>query len=320
MAQNIPYTREMMESKTLLDACARGDKKAVEELLRAGADANGVSVEGWRPLAMAQRGDHAEIIEMLLHAGADVEAQGQHGWTPLVRACYEGSKATVGVLLHHGANPHRYDRWVGWSPLTAVCYRDALDASEIVAMLLHAGAGLEMVDGGGMTALHHACKYGCVVSVDALLCAGADHGAADDDKKTPLALASEYNHPDIVRSLIRAGAALDRRDSDGCTALILACMYDHPESAAALVHAGANKYVEENERRYTALDCAMKWGCAETVAMLAEAHRKDVRVVALGLGEEKSPLSLLVGFGHIYKFIVAMSLPDAILKGPPELQ
>jgi hypothetical protein len=81
--------------------------QVVEELLRAGADANAANRSGGTPLmtAIAFDDKSTEMLERLLDAGADIDAQEDGGETALMYAAKYGRKAALEILLARGANP-----------------------------------------------------------------------------------------------------------------------------------------------------------------------------------------------------------------------
>jgi ankyrin repeat protein len=81
--------------------------EVVEELLRAGADANTANVAGGTPLMTAVAFDDkgTAILERLLDAGADIDAQNNGGETALMYAAKYGRKEALHILLARGANP-----------------------------------------------------------------------------------------------------------------------------------------------------------------------------------------------------------------------
>src|ERR671913_435568 len=90
---------------SVADAAAKGDKAAVRQLLKDGADVNGAQGDGMSALHWAaERGD-AELADMLLYAGANVSAQTRIGqYTPLHIAAKNGSATVARALLKSGAD------------------------------------------------------------------------------------------------------------------------------------------------------------------------------------------------------------------------
>jgi ankyrin repeat protein len=87
----------------LIDAADRGDTRAVQTLLAAGAN---VHAQDDRALRWAAHDGHAEIVQTLLAAGADVHVGDD---LALRWAAMNGHTDTVKLLLAHGADVHGSD-------------------------------------------------------------------------------------------------------------------------------------------------------------------------------------------------------------------
>src|SRR5215207_11037824 len=87
------------------DAAAKGDKAAVRQLLKDGADVNGAQGDGMSALHWAaERGD-SELADMLIYAGANIGAVTRIGqYTPLHLAAQSGNVAVAKALLKAGAD------------------------------------------------------------------------------------------------------------------------------------------------------------------------------------------------------------------------
>lgn len=91
----------------LLAAVHAEETKAIEALVRAGADPNDpMSVFGsaWTPLHQAASKVLEESAKALLEAGADVDARADGGMTPLMLAAGHPHGATARMLLEAGAD------------------------------------------------------------------------------------------------------------------------------------------------------------------------------------------------------------------------
>jgi ankyrin repeat protein len=154
------------------DAAERGDKAAVRELLKDGADVNAAQGDGMSALHWAaERGD-AELAEILLYAGANVSAQTRIGqYTPLHIAGKSGSAAVAKALLKAGADVNA------------------------------------RTSTSGVTALHMAAAAGSAETITALLDAKADVNAIESEAgQTPLIFAAGWNRVDAIKTLLARGA------------------------------------------------------------------------------------------------------------------
>jgi ankyrin repeat protein len=90
--------------QTALYRAARyGDIKAVNRLLKAGADANAYPDDDANPLYIASQNGHTQIVHALLISKANVDAT-VYGRTPLFVASKEGHFEIVKLLLESGAD------------------------------------------------------------------------------------------------------------------------------------------------------------------------------------------------------------------------
>lgn len=97
--------------------------RAVEFVLRRGADPNLYASDGQTALFMAAVRDQTASAEHLLHHGADPDLTGPEGDTPLHVALVRGFEDLAGLLLRHGADTARpNDR--GISPDQIASYRN----------------------------------------------------------------------------------------------------------------------------------------------------------------------------------------------------
>jgi hypothetical protein len=96
--------------KTLDTAVAWGDAASVQQMLRNGANPNGVDDDHGMPhllyAAASHRPEREQIIRALLEAGADPNLRGNFGRTPLHAAA---SAEAVNALLEYGADPALQD-------------------------------------------------------------------------------------------------------------------------------------------------------------------------------------------------------------------
>ncbi len=90
----------------LIVAVERGDRRAVEKLLRDGADVEVRTSDGVTPLYAAAFHDQADILQLLIRAGAKVDGRAAHGRTALFPAGAEGRGNALDVLLDAGADPN----------------------------------------------------------------------------------------------------------------------------------------------------------------------------------------------------------------------
>jgi ankyrin repeat protein len=95
----------------------------------------------------------------------------------------------------------------------------------VVSLLLEHGAGLEIADAAGWTALHHASSAGADKVVTILLRAGANPNTQSDFGNTPAHLAAKNSHLKTLQVLVEGGADMDVIDTHGFTPLHEAARY-----------------------------------------------------------------------------------------------
>ena len=154
------------------DAAARGDKAAVRDLLKQGADVNAAQGDGMSALHWAaERGD-AELADLLVYGGANSGAVTRIGqYTPLHLAAKTGSPAVVQTLIKAGADVN-----VKSNP-------------------------------SGATPIHLAALAGSADVINLLADAKADVNAREAEwEQTPLIFAASANRAEAITALIKRGA------------------------------------------------------------------------------------------------------------------
>lgn len=121
-------------------AAMTGDLKALDRLLKAGADPTASDKDGYGALHIAVQERHLAVVERLLAAGADPDAVDKHGNGPLWTAGYSAGPGVdddapfeiVARLLAGGADPEHLNRvgkaptaWAEGNPRLAAIYERA---------------------------------------------------------------------------------------------------------------------------------------------------------------------------------------------------
>jgi ankyrin repeat protein len=195
------------EDRALLSAAARGDAVAVTRLLGEGGSVKAKDASGRSALLLATHGNHVEAARLLIAAGADVNAKdniqdspflyagaegrneilkmtmaagadlkstNRYGGTALIPAAHHGHVETVKILLATAIDRNHINR-LGWTALLeAVILGDGGEAhTEIVRLLVDAGANVNIADRDGVTPLGHARQHGYVEIAKILEAEGA---------------------------------------------------------------------------------------------------------------------------------------------------
>lgn len=194
------------QNPPLVDAAARGDLAAVETLLAAGAPVDGRDARGRTALLAAAHANHptiavaliaagadvnvkdaiqdsaflyaaaegrVEILKLALAAGADLASTNRYGGTALIPAAHHGHVEAVRILLDTDIDVDHINN-LGWTALIeAVILGDGGPVhTEIVRLLVEAGAQVELGDSDGVTPLEHAKRRG-FTAMEAILAAAS---------------------------------------------------------------------------------------------------------------------------------------------------
>jgi ankyrin repeat protein len=159
-------------ASVVADAAARGDKAAVKQLLKDGADVNGAQGDGMSALHWAAERSDAELADMLIYAGANISAVTRIGqYTPLHLAGKSGSAAVAKALVKAGADVNA------------------------------------RTTNSGVTPLHLAASAGSADVINLLIDAKADINARESEaNQTPLIFAAGLNRAEAVKALLTRGA------------------------------------------------------------------------------------------------------------------
>jgi ankyrin repeat protein len=233
------------------------------------------------------------------------------------------------------------------SKMTALHYASECGHSEIVKMLVSAGASIDFSDNSGQRPLHYAChkghlevvkilfradpssinvsnKYGHTALqiaafrnriniVEFLITATQAHpnllNAKSKDGRTPLSLASENGNFEIVKMLVTAGASIDIRDDKGYTPLNHAVWYKNiVEFLITATEADPNFLNAKIRNGKTALHLASQRENVEILKILVAAG------ASIDIRDDKgyTPLHLAATYNriNIVKFLITATEAD----------
>lgn len=195
------------EPGALVRAAAAGDADRVRELLDAGADPDAADGDGRTAVTHAAYGDHPEVVRLLLEAGADVDGQDTTRANPLLSTGETGYLDVLEEVLRADPDLTRTNRFGG----TALIPAADRGHVEIVRRLLETDIDVDHVNDLGWTALLEAVILGDggpthTEIVRLLLDAGADPAIADREGVTPLEHARTAGYDEIARLIARTAA------------------------------------------------------------------------------------------------------------------
>ena len=311
-------------SSDVADAAKRGDRQAVEALIRAKADVNAPQADGSTALHWAAQANDLALADLLIAAGARATAANVTGATPLLPAAVIGSTAMIERLLAAGADPNAPLTKSGDTALMMAARSGVVDA---VKALLDRGANVNAKETwGGTTALMWAVAEKHAEVVRLLIERGADanarsyyvpsasgrgfEGTTPVPNKpagefedfasgwlTPLMFAARENHLESAKLLVGAGADINAQAGDGKDALSLAFFDGSYDVAEFLIDSGA-KVNQADAQRFTPLFWAVDRRNMETAPNFPWMETRD-------------PLPL------IKKLLDAGADPNALINSTP---
>ena len=212
-------------------------------VLAFGATGAAVAAEETTVADAAEHGNRA-LVGKLLDAGADVNAPQVDDNRPALggvsRRRRDGS--TVGA---DGRRRQRGEQL--WR--AAAIFAATNGSTNIVALLLDAGADANAALRGGETVLMTAARAGSLGAVQALSAKGADPNAREEREQTGLMWAAAEGHAAVAAALLEAGADVHAKLESGFTPVFFAAREGHIDVVRTLLEAGAD--VNEPLQRVT---------------------------------------------------------------------
>jgi ankyrin repeat protein len=178
----------------LLEATAAGDVAGVHAALAGGASIEARDRDRRTALLIATRANHVDVARYLIEAGADVNAKDAIQDSPYLYAAAEGRLEILRLTLPHGADLRSVNRYggtglipaahhghvetvrellttsididhvnnLGWTALleAVILGNGGAAHTEIVRLLVDAGANVNIGDRNGVTPLQHARRSG----------------------------------------------------------------------------------------------------------------------------------------------------------------
>ncbi|MGH8110254.1 MAG: ankyrin repeat domain-containing protein [Arenimonas sp.] len=262
-----------------------GRPEAVMMLLANGADTRIPDSDGYTPLHHAARSSDPAVAALLLDAGASSEALTNEGFNALGVACIANNWRLAKFLMERGSKIEPVN---GQSSLIAAAMGE--DDPVGVQLLLRHKARIDARGLHQTTALLQACALGNTDIVGVLLDAGADRNACDEYQSTALLEIAKQGSIEALTRLLKAKPDLYAFDMEGKNALHLACEYGAtPEFVKLLIQHGMDVESTDVEGRL-AIDIAIAKENWPLVAVLDPKHEIP-STLADGLFEDHKPVA-----------------------------
>lgn len=283
----------------VVEALAYADADALKVLLAHGASLDHADEAGYNVLHDAVIGGSRRCLEMLLSAEGRPElgAATFRGVTPLILAAGLCESDLVELMLEAGADANARTA-TGHAPLHAAAEAGCLDAARL---LLACGAKPDVTQADGQPAMALAAGKGHADMVRLLLRSGADADWTADNGGNVLHFAAYGGNADILAMVLeRAGEApVDQASSIGATPLMIAAQRGHVAFARGLLKAGADP--GRRTGRHAAL------GAVAPIHYASMEGRSDVVRLLLAndvppdqeTGNGLTPLMLAAGVGDV---------------------
>jgi uncharacterized protein len=146
----------------------------------------------------AALGDATALADLVRLDPLAVNAFSEDGFTALHVAAFLGGVDAARALIEAGADVAAVaQNAMQVQPINSA----AAGCTEVVVLLLDAGAPVDAQQHGGYTALHEAAINGNVALVEVLLARGADVARPDDERRTAADHAERNGHTELAARL-----------------------------------------------------------------------------------------------------------------------
>jgi uncharacterized protein len=190
-------SRDTSGVSALMRALYRFDKPLIDTVKR--------RVDELDVFEAAAFGDVDRLTELLSNEPSLVTSYSGDGFTALHFAAFFGRYEAAALLIERGAEVDAFGR--GWMTGTAMHSAVSRLQSDVVRILLEAGANPNVRQSAGWSPLHAAAMNGDLTSVELLLASGAEPTATNDEGRSVIDLATESGDQrtvDRIRSALQA--------------------------------------------------------------------------------------------------------------------
>jgi ankyrin repeat protein len=282
------YEQDLAGDTALHQAAARDNVTLTNLLLERDADIEARDALDRTPLIRAILGGAVNTAKMLMQKGASITHRAQGVVTPLVAAIQVPDPNILSILVENGVNlrtvsgPEQGNalHWAaagGYvNAVRFLCQHISIESkdrrqrtplivsseagnSEVVEVLLNAGAQIDAKSDKGGSALAWAATHGHVEVMKLLIRHGADLNSVDQFGHSVLFLAANFGRLSAVQLLLENGAVTDIRSAppEGLTALHAAASEGHVAVVEMLLQHGVDSTIETFKGQ-TALDIAIE--------------------------------------------------------------
>ena len=277
------YVNQMSNTgfSALIIAAAHGHADAVEYLIDAGCDVDGVPENKVTALMYASASGFVDVMKVLIEKGkANLDVKHTNGGTALLEAATGGQFEAMKILIENGAEVNFTDD-DGVTPLMAIASQGNIEAQTLLLDSLKTKLSdkellehINMLSFSGGSSVMFAAAGGHVECAKQLMELGADvkaiakaqpgypeklakmieEGTVQEDEPhvdgvTALHVAAQGGHLDMVNLLIESGVDIAHLDDAGRSSLVMAVKGNYGEVAKVLVEAGSDPntpYVDDD--------------------------------------------------------------------------
>lgn len=324
------YVRTKRDNTPLHMAVRGMSHQSVELLLERGAPVDALGRDGRTALHEACRMGDLQSVSMLLASGSDATiVEGTHNRLPSHEAALSGSTAILEELVAHGFESTLFqedgDGRLPWHLAASCCNvgvmsklsqlgqsvdqqsGDAMQRTALMetilandgersvvaarALLDRFHAGVNVVDGAGDTALHHALRLGNADMASLLLERGADPHARNHNGESALFLAVNAGLLPLAKELVQKyGCDLNEQaGEEQYSALHMAASRNDIPMVEFLLDAGADVNLRDKDNR-TPLHVGTRDGATDVCLYLIDR----------GVSEKVIPYLLFLSGGEFY--------------------
>ncbi|XP_042867211.1 serine/threonine-protein phosphatase 6 regulatory ankyrin repeat subunit A-like isoform X3 [Penaeus japonicus] len=191
-------------------------------------------------VASRSTGAAVALMKMILmHAKHDLRlTKDSRGDIPLFLAVDAGNQGlSKELLFHHG--PEQVKAVRAHTKDTALHIACRRRETDLVRLLVEAGANTDEKNSAGQTALHIAAEEGDEATVKFFYSVHVNPNHTDNDDKTPIHIAAERGYTQIVDTLAeKFKASVMDRTKDGSTLVHIASLHGHPDTVMTFLRKG----------------------------------------------------------------------------------